>query len=293
MFRTLSVFGNRNSVSSLGVASLGRGLRTLALLAGLAALAVPAPAETSSEYLFDLSADEILRLMDEYVGEGGYDRGEVLERMSAPFDCRFHETLCAEIGREYSYHLLEQIWMQGRRGADPKVIAAEVEALLPKLAESYVEVQFPDGIDPRDSYLGVPASLGGATECSDNVVYKDSGSFRLRQSARNIDGGLLFTQYSQAAFFKKNIFGNFKVEKADRLRVDAQFFVTGVIAPEVLDRSKEQTDTKRVTITLFPAIDIGNAITDLHTEGCGTATDQVVIQACACTGPRPEIYEGL
>lgn len=292
MFRGSSAFGNRNFFTSLGFTSLGRGLRALALLGGLAAVAMPAHAETSSEYLFDLSADEILRLMNEYVGEDGYDRGEALERMSAPFDCRFHETLCAEIGRDYSYYLLEQIWMQGRRGADPKVIAAEVEALLPKLAESYVEVQFPDGIDPRDSYLGVPTSLSVPADCTAQVVYKDSGSFRLRQSAHRMDGVLLFAPYAQAAFFKKNSSGNYKLEKANRLRVDAQFFVTGVIAPEVLDRSKEQTNTKRVTIVLA-GFDIGNAISNLHVEACGKATDQVVIQACACTGPRPEIYEGL
>ena len=272
------------------VKSLRRALCLLALVGGLAIAAAPAHA-ASEEYLFDLSADEILRLMEEYMGETGYDRGEILARMTAPFDCRHFENLCLEVGREYAYQVLEQIWMQGRRGVDGKVIAAEVEALLPRLAASYVEVQFPDGIEDRAPYFGVQASLEGQDECSNSVVYKSSGSFRLRQSAHNIDAALVWSQYSQAAFFKKNVWGNYNLEKADRMRVDARFFVTGLIAPEVLDRSKEQTNTKRVTITVFPAFDIGNAISNLHTEGCGKATDQVVLEACACTGPRPEAYQ--
>ncbi len=291
MLHALSAPSRCNFVSSLGATALGRGLRALALFAVLAAPALPAQA-ASSEYLFDLSDEEILRLMDEYVGEGRYDRGEALERMSAPFDCRYHEELCFEIGREYAYQVLEQIWMQGRRGADPKVIAAEVEALLPKLAASYVELQFPDGIEERDPYLGVPASANVPSDCISPVVYQTSGSFRLRQSAFRMDGVLIFAPYAQAAFFKKNSWGNFKTEKSDRLRVDASFFVTGLIAPERLDRAKEQTDTKRVTIVLG-GFDIGNAISNIHVEACGKATDQVTLQACACTGARPEIYEGL
>lgn len=261
----------------------------------LAALSLPARA-ADTEYLFDLTEDEIVRLMDEYVGERGYDPEQVLARMTAPFDCRHHEAMCAEIGGEYSYYLLEHVWTQGRRGADVKVISAEVEALLPKLSASWVEMHFPDGIDLRDIYFGVPAEPSGS-ECFQNVVYKESGVFRLRQAVQKMDGILVMLPYSHASFFKKNNNGKFKAEKANVLRVDARYFVTltentGFETQMVFEEAKQKSNERRITVTFFGA-DLPNAISDVHVEGCGKATDAVVLEACACTGERPAIYEGL
>jgi hypothetical protein len=264
---------------------------SLSLVLLSAALSLPAQA-APAEYLFDLTADDILRLMDEYVGPRAYDPAAALERMTAPFDCRHYDELCTELGSEYTYLLLEEVWRQGLRGASPKVIAAEAEVLLPKFASAYLEVRFPDGIDPKDLFFGVPIGVGETLECTQKVVHVDSGAFRLRQTSRKADLVLVFTPFAQSEFFKKNSNGKYRGERADRLRVEGQHFFTTDDIPNVETKVKDRTNDKQVTV-VFGGFDIGNAVQDVHVESCGTADDAVFLQACACTGARPEIYEGL
>lgn len=257
----------------------------------IAALSIPAYA-ADPEYLFDLTADEIVRLMDEYVGERGYNREEALARLAKPFDCRYYEDLCAELGPDYTYYLLEEVWTQGQRGVSSKVIAAQIEDLLPRLSASYIELRFPDGIDPRDLFFGTPIGVGEIPPCTQKVVNVNSGVFRLRQTSRKADFVLIFTPFAQSEFYKKNNNGKYRGERANRIRVDGQHFFTTDDIPNVESKSKERSDDKQVTV-LFGGGDVGNAVQDIHVESCGFADDAVFLQACACTGARPAIYEGL
>lgn len=257
----------------------------------IAAFSIPASA-AEPEYLFDLTADEIVRLMDAYVGERNYNREDALARMAKPFDCRHYKDLCDEIGGDYTYYLLEEVWMQGQRGVSSKVIAAQIDDLLPRLAANYIELHFPDGIDPRDLFFGTPIGVGEVPPCTEKVVNVDSGSFRLRVTARKADAVLIYTPFAQSEFYKKNSRGKYRGERADRIRVDGQLFFTTDDIPNVESKSKERTDDKQVTV-LFGGFDLGNGFQDIHVESCGFADDAVFLQACACTGARPAIYEGF
>lgn len=261
-------------------------LRALALVAACALTPAAATSGESPRYLFDLDAPTILGIMDHYVGRGHYDERDILERMSAPLDCRHYDVLCGEIGREYTYMVLDQAWSQAARGERVESIEAGMVELVDTLAQRWVELNFPDGIDPRSPYFG--DDLGGGVECTESVVHSDAGNFRLRQTSHVLDPGFAATRWARSAFSRKNSNGKYKAEKAGHIEIEAQFFGLGDLGAESFFRFKAKDNEKAISVSAF-AGGLGN----YHVESCGKVTSPASLQACACTGPRPAIYDGF
>lgn len=258
----------------------------LALVAACALAPAAATAGESTGYLFDLDAPTILGIMDHYVGRGRYDERAILARMSAPLDCRHHSVLCNELGREYTYMVLDQAWSQGARGERVETIEAGMVELADTLAQRWVELSFPNGIDPRSPYFG--DEFGTAEECTESVVFSDAGNFRLRQTSHVLDPGFAATRWARSEFNRKNSNGKYKAEKAGHIEIEAQFFGLGDLGVEVFFRSKAKDNEKAISVSAF-AGGLGN----YHVESCGKVTSPASLQACACSGPRPEIYNGF
>lgn len=251
---------------------------TLALTLMVLGLSSPAPASESTGYLFDLTPAEITSLMDRYVGRGRYDSGRIQERMRAPLDCRHHEALCADVGPDYAYLVLQQIWAQGRRGEKIETIRDDAAVLADTLTDRFQEFRFPDGMDPRSLNFGSEFVPG---TCNSPVVHADAGDYRLRVSARALDGGLATAQWARSEFNKLNSRGKYRAERAEYIQIDATFTITGAIAPEVFLRTKAHENDKRVTV-FMPTI--GDPISGPSTEGCGQVRGPVTLSACACSG---------
>ena len=120
--------------------------------------------------------------------------------------------------------VLEQAWSQAARGERAETIEAGVVELADSLAARWVELSFPNGIEPRSPYFGVD---GSAPECTESVVHSDVGAFRLRQTAHVVDLGVLPTRWARAEFNRKNSNGKYKAERADHIELEAQFFGLG------------------------------------------------------------------
>jgi hypothetical protein len=259
---------------------------TLALLATCTLAPALASAGDSTRYLFDLDAPTILGVMDHYVGRGRYDERTILARMSAPLDCRHHVVLCGELGPDYTQVVLQQVWTQARRGEKVETITTAAIELADVLADRWTELAFPNGIDPRSPYFGVD---GEEAECTENVVHADAGDFRLRQTAHIVDVGVAPTRWARSAFSRKNNNGNYRGEKADHIEIEAQFFGLGDLGADVFFKSKAKDREKAIAVSAVGPRDFGT----FHVEGCGTVNGPVSLQACACTGPRPDVYAGF
>lgn len=244
----------------------------------LSSLSFPAPAAESTGYLFDLTAEEITALMDRYVGRGHYDAGLIQMRMRAPLDCRQHQALCTDLGPDYTYLVLQQIWSQGRRGERIERIREDAAVLADTLTDRSLEYRFPDGIDPRSALFG---SEGSTATCSDAVVHADSGPYRLRVSARAVDGGLVSAQWARSELNKLNNRGKYRAERADYIEIAGTFFITAAITQEALPFTEFAENEKRVT-AFFPTA--GGPLSGPKTEGCGQVRGPVALSACACSG---------
>lgn len=272
------------------IAPRGRtALLSLGLALSSAIAAPPAAAAEQAGYLFDLEPERILALADAYRGPKAYDPDQLLEAMRAPFACKNFGDLCADIGPDYGYKVLEQAWSEALAGASPKTIEADTEALLIDLVERYVDEAYPKGLEPGDPYLGTPADEPGTPACTQRTVFDEGDGFRLRQASRAVDLGIGVTAYSTATFFKKNLAGNFRRERADRIEIEGRFFVTGPLAVEVIDRFKAKEDEKSISITFVGTSSFSNP----HAEACGTVRGPTFLSACSCSGPRPEAYENF
>lgn len=256
---------------------------TLALLATCTLAPALAPAGESTRYLFDLDAPTILGIMDHYVGRGRYDERTILARMTAPLDCRHHAVLCGELGPDYTGVVLQQAWTQARRGDRVETIASATIELADTLAERWVEAGFPNGIDPRNPYFGVD---GEQTQCTEPVVHSDVGDFRLRQSAHVVDLGVFPTRWARSAFSRRNQNGNYRGERADYIEIEAQFFALGELGADSFFRFKAKEREKAVSVSA-----VGSwTLSTFHVEGCGKVSGPATLSACACSGPRPDIY---
>ena len=264
-------------------------LASLTLLACLAAawLAAPVLAQ-ETEYLFGLSEKEILEVMDRYAGAGQYDEKQALEEMRSPFDCRRAGDLCTDLGTEGAYSFIASAWSMALEGYDLERIGAVGERLLSSLSDRYLDVTYPDGIDPLDPFLGLPAD---EKECSERVVFVDHpAGFRLRQRSGKLFLLFAIGGYNDVTFFRKNARGKFEKTRTETLTEDARGFVLGPLGPEVLPTFKVKQNDRNVTTTFFASV---GAFTNPHAEGCGSSTGLAFLSACSCTGPRPAIYGGL
>lgn len=255
----------------------------LALVAACTLAPAVATAGDSTRYLFDLDAPTILGIMDHYQGRGRYDERAILARMTAPLDCRHHAVLCNEIGRDYTYMVLQQVWAQGARGERAETIGADMIERVDALAARWVELNFPEGIDTRHPYFG--DEFGTAEACTESVVHSDAGDYRLRQTSHVVDPGFAATRWARSEFNRKNSNGKYKAEKAGHIEIEAQFFGMGDLGAEVFFRGKAKDNEKAISVTAF-----GGGLSDYHVESCGKVTSPASLQACACSGPRPAIY---
>lgn len=255
---------------------------------GLTLAALPAAAAESTGYLFDLGEERILALMDTYVGKGNYDRAETLSMMKAPFECRNFGDLCEDIGKEYGYLLLDRTWQLALENVPAKDLLEEAAELYERMADRYIEVAFPDGIDPRDPFLGVDGE-GNVEPCTQSVTSDQNAGFRIRQAARAVPLLLGNIQSATTTFFKQNAEGRFEPFPAEYIEVDADFFITGLLAPDRLDRFKAHNNDKRVSVTFPSSFPMHRP----HTEACGQVIGPAVLSTCACTGTRPSVYNGL
>lgn len=258
----------------------------LALLASSTMLSI-ATAGDSTRYLFGLDAPTILGVMDHYVGRGRYDERTILARMTAPLDCRHHAVLCGEIGPDYTGIVLNQVWTQAQRGEKVETMELAAIDLANVLADRWIELRYPDGIEPRSPYFGVVYSM--APQCTEPVVHDDAGAFRLRQSAHVVDVGVFPTRWARAAFQRRNSNGKYKPERADLLAIEAQFFAQGDLGLDVFLRGKAKADEKTISLTAVGPSTFSN----FHVEGCGSVFGPASLEACACSGPRPDVYAGL
>jgi len=85
--------------------------------------------------------------------------------------------------------------------------------------------------------------------------------------------------------FKKNIFGNFKPERAD-LEVEGTVFVKFIgFDPVPFDVADSKDDVKSVAAAHG---DGGITVVGIRfVEGCGGVQNNIALRACSCVGIRP------
>ncbi len=234
----------------------------------------------AASYLFRLSEQEIEDVMDHYYPRG-YDRDVVLRQMSEPFDCGNFGDLCESVGEDYAVRLVENGWARARKGYPIETIDRAVQQQHEDFSRRWFERVYPDGVPERDAYWGVTA----AAPACDKTVSATSGNFRIIHTSRRFTIGVFAYGRVKVEHFKKNIFGNFKPERAD-LEVEGTVFTKFIgFDPVPFDIADSKDDAKSVAATHGAG---GITIVSVpFVEGCGGVQNNFALRACSCSGTLP------
>lgn len=247
---------------------------------GLALVAVEARA---ASYLFRLSEQEIGDVMEHYYPRG-WDRDAVLRQMSEPFDCGNFGDLCESVGEDSAVRLVENGWALARKGYPIERIGGVLEQQHEDFSRRWFARLYPDGVPEKDAYWGVTATAGAAPPC-DDTVSTTSGDRRVVHTSRRFTIGVFAYGRVKVEHFRRNVFGNFKPEKAD-LEVEGRVFVKFIgFDPVPFNIADSKDDTKSVAATHG---DGGITVVAVrYVEGCGGVQDNFLLQACSCSGILP------
>ena len=237
----------------------------------------------ASSYLFRLTEEEIDAVMSHYYPKG-YDRDLVLRQMAEPFDCGNFGDLCEEVGEDDAYRELEAAWSMARMQYPLESISRTVEGDLEDLRARWFARNYPDGVPDRDPYWE-PMS---AASCSKTAT-ATSGDFRIVNKSRRYNYVFSATGRVQVEHFKKNVFGNWKPEKADQLQVEGEVFVkfpgwSPFVFPVFAITYDAKTAVKGHTVGFgIPSATVP------YVEGCGGISPISALYACTCNGTEPPI----
>jgi hypothetical protein len=247
---------------------------------------VAVQAQAGNSYLFRATDEEIDTVMSHYFPKG-YDREAARQQLTAPFDCRNYGDLCREVGEESAYQMLRTVWEEAKRQTPADMIARGAEQQLGDLELRWFERLYPDGVDGRDSYWGVLAAAGGTPPCVDTVSAESSdGEFRIvHKSRRHV---ILLVAYGRIRLehFRRNIFGNYRTAKADRLQTQGLVIVDKVVADPVgLPVSETKDDTRQVDAQRSTFAESPDVIP--YVDGCGSSVGSGIGTVCSCSGELP------
>jgi hypothetical protein len=234
----------------------------------------------AGSYLFGLTEGEIDEVMTHYYPKG-YDRDTVLRQMAAPFDCRNFGDLCREVGDDYALRIIELAWIMGRRLQPVETIDRMTQTELESLGLRWFDRMYPDGVPERDPYWGLFADE--ESSCND-TVYAQKGDFRVRHTSRRHSLGFTGWGRSKVEHFKRNFWGNFKPERANRLEVDALVLTQeGDDNPVIhINTTETKDDVKQLSSTVTES---GiHWVKILYVEGCGGVPGDDSLTACSCSG---------
>jgi hypothetical protein len=247
---------------------------------------VAVQAQAGDSYLFRATDEEIDAVMSHYFPKG-YDREAARQQLSAPLDCRNYGDLCRDVGEESAYQMLRVVWEEAKRQTPLDMIARGAEQQFHDLELRWFDRLYPDGVDGRDSYWGVLAAAGGTTPCDDTVsAESNNGEFRIVHKSRR--HRILFVAWGRIRLehFRRNLFGNYKPAKADRLQTSGTVIVDKFLADPVgFPISETKDDTKQVDAARTAAADSPNVIP--FVEGCGSAVGSGIATVCSCSGEIP------
>jgi hypothetical protein len=236
----------------------------------------------AASYLFGLTEREIDEILSHYYPKG-YDRDAVLRQMAEPFDCRNVGDLCREVGEEYAHRMLEAAWVRARRRAPLEMIDRAAQQQLEDLALRWFERNYPDGVPERDPYWGVFAATTPAA--CDDTVSATSGDFRVTHTSRRHSLALYGWGRIKVEHFRRNIFGNFKPNRAGRLEVEGFVATTEEGNTILVLLSETKDDARQVSAQ---ASEGGlHLITIPYAEGNGGVTGNSALQAFSCSGVFP------
>jgi hypothetical protein len=234
----------------------------------------------AGSFLFRLTEREIDEVMSHYYPRG-YDRDAVLRQMAAPFDCGNFGDLCEAVGEDYAVRMVEGAWARATKRYPIEMIDRAAQQQLEDYASRWFGRSYPDGVSERDAYWGVQAASASCTR----VAFATSGDFRIRNSSLRFTIGVLAFGRVQTELFKRNVFGNFKPDRAD-LEAEGRVFVKFIgFDPVPFDVSNSKDNVKSVSATHG---DGGITIVSIpFVEGCGGVQNNGVLQACTCAGTLP------
>jgi hypothetical protein len=241
-------------------------------------------ARAGSSYLFGATEEDIDATMRNYFPRG-YDRDAAFRQMSAPFDCRNFGDLCREVGDDYAYRMVETVWQKAKRQTPLDMIARATEQQYDDLSLRWFERLYPEGIDDRDPYWGVFAA-GGQTIADTVSATSSNGQIRVtHKSRRHVILAVAWGRI-QLEHYKKNVWGKFRLSKADRVEVSGAVLVTRQDEiPTFVLISDTKDDEKQVAASHGePAISL--SVIPLA-EGCGTAVGSGISEICSSSGAVP------
>ncbi|MBK8977930.1 MAG: hypothetical protein IPM29_18645 [Planctomycetes bacterium] len=135
---------------------------------------------TGGEYLFDLSAQDIIDTVQHY-HTGTPDPAPVLTRMRRPFDRVTCSHLHEVVGLNASCDLLAEFW---RLALQRSPIATIDDRMRNRAREAELNHEariFPNGIPPDDEYWDTWLPAG--TDCASRMTFADDGAHRLTTRA--------------------------------------------------------------------------------------------------------------
>jgi hypothetical protein len=243
---------------------------------------VAVEARAGSSYLFGATAEDIDATMSYYFPRG-YDRDAAFRQMSAPFDCRNFGDLCREVGEDYAYRMVEIVWQKAKRQTPLDMIARATEQQYDDLSLRWFERLYPEGIDEHDPYWGVFAASTGADTVS---ATSSNGQIRVTHKSRRHVILLVAWGRIQLEHRKKNVWGKFRLSKADRLEVSGDVLVAreGENLLFVLISDTKDDAVQVAASHAEPAISL--SVIPLA-EGCGTAVGSGIGEVCSQSGAVP------
>jgi hypothetical protein len=246
---------------------------------------VAVQARAGSSYLFGATEEDIDATMRYYFPKG-YDRDAAFRQMSAPFDCRNFGDLCREVGEDYAVRMVEIVWRKAKRQTPLDMIARATEQQYDDLSLRWFERLYPEGIDDHDPYWGVFAAPGGQTIADTVSATSSNGQIRItHKSRRHVILAVAWGRI-QLEHYKKNVFGKFKLSKADRLETSGDVLVAREDEiPTFVLISDTKDDAKQVAASHGePAVSL--SVIPLA-EGCGTAVGSGISEICSRSGALP------
>ncbi len=240
----------------------------------------------ANSYLFRLTDEEINEVMNRYYPRG-YDRDAVLRQMSEPFDCENFGDLCSEVGRDYAYRVVESVWSKARMGFPIEMIYRSAEGEIDNFTIRYLEETYPLGISDKDPFWGEERSASSSNSCSPSLS-ATSGDFRILTQSKRRNFAVTVWGRVKVDHFKKNLFGNFKLEKADRLEVEGTVFLK-VAGFDVTEHAIADVkyDAKGMAASYaYGGLTVASVP---FVEGCGGVGPNSILWACTCSGTLPSI----
>ena len=243
---------------------------------------VAVEARAGSSYLFGATEEDIDATMSYYFPRG-YDRAAAFRQMSAPVDCRNFGDLCREVGEDYAYRMVEIVWQKAKRQMPLDMIARATEQQFDDLSRRWFERLYPEGIDEHDPYWGVFASSTSADTVS---ATSSNGQIRITHKSRRHVVLLVAWGRIQLEHRKKNVWGKFRLSKADRVETDGDVLVAreGENLLFVLISDTKDDAFQVAAAHAEPAVSL--SVIPLA-EGCGTAVGSGIAEICSHSGAVP------